>query len=127
VLAEAVSLRAGGTLSISRKPENGGDKVRAPQCTHTHTHTHTHMAATRYASCSVHTRARSRARTHTRTWRRHGARPAASRGEAPEPLKMSRFELWLRHWAASFKAHTRTLCVCVCVYVGSGAEVDIVL
>jgi hypothetical protein len=27
ILAEAVTLRAGGSLAISRKPENGGDKV----------------------------------------------------------------------------------------------------
>ena len=30
VLAEAVNLRAGGTLSVARKPENGGDKVSSP-------------------------------------------------------------------------------------------------
>ncbi len=29
MLAEAVALRAGGALGISRKPDNGGDKARA--------------------------------------------------------------------------------------------------
>ena len=43
MLAEAVSLRAGGSLTIQRKPDNGGDKARAhTHNTRTRAHTHSH-------------------------------------------------------------------------------------